>query len=276
MTDYYTTPEVLRVLKITEQAFQNCLKAALYPVGPRRRPRRFSFQDLVLLRTAKGLCDAGIPVTQIRRVLKSLKDQLPSEQPLANLKVYADGQRVIVAHGEQRWQPDSGQFLLNFDVQELKTPTAALAPGQSRVSSVTAEDWFERGLQLEERSPQEACHAYEKALELNPAIVDAHINLGYLHHQAGRLEKAEAHYRQAIRAAPDDVLGYFNLAVLLEDRGDRTGAIDMYQQVLNREPEYRDAHHNVARLYEAEGRYTDAIRHYSAARKLIKEKESLR
>ena len=67
-----------------------------------------------------------------------------------------------------------------------------------------------------------------------------------------------------------------NLAVLLEDRGDRTGAIDMYQQVLNREPEYRDAHHNVARLYEAEGRYTDAIRHYSAARKLIKEKESLR
>ena len=276
MTEYYTTPEVLRVLKISEQAFQNCLKAALYPLGPRSRPRRFSFQDLILLRTAKGLCDAGIPVTQIRRVLKSLKGQLPSEQPLANLKIYADGHRVVVAHGEQRWQPDSGQFVLNFDVQELTVHMAPVTPGKNVAPSATAEDWLERALHLEDESEEEASGCYEKALELQPTLVDAHINLGYLHHQAGRLDKAEHHYLQAISSAPDEVLGYFNLAVLSEDRGDRLRAIRLYRQVLDREPEYQDAHHNIARLYEAEGKYADAIRHYSAARKLVKAKETLR
>jgi tetratricopeptide (TPR) repeat protein len=271
MIEYYTTPEVLRILKTPQQTFQTCLKAALYRTGVRTRPRRFSFQDLIVLRTAKGLCDAGIPVPQIRRVLKSLKQQLTPEQELANLKIYADGKRVVVVDGAQRWQPDSGQFLLNFGAQELHVRSMPAAPQKIAVGDqLTAQDWFEKALRLEEESVDQARQAYRETLRLDPSMVDAHINLGFLHHQAGEWDDAEQHYLEACRWAPEEVLGYFNLAVLYEDKGDRRSAIASYQQVLEREANYADAHHNLARLYEAEGQRTDAIRHYAAAKRLLK------
>jgi tetratricopeptide (TPR) repeat protein len=270
MIEYYTTPEVLRILKTPEQTFQTCLKAALYRTGVRTRPRRFSFQDLIVLRTAKGLCDAGIPVPQIRRILKSLKQQLTPEQELANLKIYADGKRVVVVDGAQRWQPDSRQFLLDFGAQELHVRSLPMVQKTTVGDQATAQDWFERALRLEEESADQARQAYQEALRLDPSMADAHINLGFLHHQAAELDDAEQCYLEACRWAPEAVLGYFNLAVLYEDRGNRRSAIAAYQQVLKRDANYADAHHNLARLFEAEGQRTDAIRHYAAAKRLLK------
>src|SRR5262245_26601342 len=270
MIEYYTTPEVLRILKTPEQAFQTCLKAALYRTGVRTRPRRFSFQDLIVLRTAKGLCDAGIPVPQIRRILKSLKQQLTPEQKLANLKIYADGKRVVVVDGAQRWQPDSGQFLLDFGAQELYVRSLPMVQKTTVGDQATAQDWFERALGLEEESADQARQAYQETLRLDPSMVDAHINLVFLHHQAAEWDDAEQCYLEACRWAPEAVLGYFNLAVLYEDKGNRRSAIAAYQQVIKRDANYADAHHNLARLFEAEGQRTDAIRHYAAAKRLLK------
>lgn len=276
MNGPYTTVEVLRILGVTEQELRACLRAALYPPTSAKQSR-FSFQDLILLRTAKDLCRAGISVRRIRRILTSLKSQLPPEQQLSTVKIYADGRRVVVWDTLGRWQPDSGQFLLNFDagdiiggaprVKTLKTRGGAHAAG--------AQQWLDRGMYLEESSPDEACQAYREALRLDPSLVDAHINLGFLLHRDGRLPEAEQCYRAAIAYAPAEILGYFNLAVVLEDQGDRKGAIEAYEAVIARRPYFMDAHHHVALLYEAEGRRADAIRHYSMARKLsLGEKKS--
>ncbi|MGH7231575.1 MAG: tetratricopeptide repeat protein, partial [Nitrospiraceae bacterium] len=249
MIEYYTVPEVLRILNIPEPTFQTCLKAALFRTGRRTRPRRFSFHDLIVLRTAKGLSEAGIPATKIRRVLRLLKEQLPEGKPLGNARVYADGERVIVVSEGHRWRPESGQFLFNFEAHEGDLRKLRNQAGTEK--SQSGRDWFERALQFEEKAlAHEATDAYDKALELDPSLVDAHINVGCLHHHQGALGRAEHHYREAIRYAPNEVLGYFNLAVLLEDRGDRLGAIESYKQVLELQPNYPDAHHNIARLYE--------------------------
>jgi hypothetical protein len=90
---------------------RGCLRAALFAAPSKRRPQRFTFQDLLILQTAKRLSDAKIPIPRIRRILTSLKRQLPNDGSLSTLKIYADGQRVVVWDGEARWQPDSGQFL---------------------------------------------------------------------------------------------------------------------------------------------------------------------
>ena len=86
------------------------------------RQPRFSFQDLLILRTANGLLESGIPVGRIRKVLASLKLQLPDDQALSHVKIYADGRRVVVWDDTGQWQPDSGQFLLNFEAEEVKRP----------------------------------------------------------------------------------------------------------------------------------------------------------
>ena len=276
MSTTYTSQEVARILKVSDTQFRSCLRAALFPSLSKRHPQRFTFQDLLLLQTAKRLCDAKIPIARVRRILGSLKRQLPDDAALSKLKIYADGRRVVVWDGEARWQPDSGQFLFNFEpappnsrsVRVLRTSLKRTAPSSSR----SAEDWVVAAMELERDSPEEARHAYQEALRLDPALVDAHINLGLLFHREGQLQEAERCYRQAIEYAPQEVLGHFNVAVVLAERGHRREAIDAYETVVTLAPSFAEAHCNLGALYEAEGHKAEAIQHYAAAKRLLRGK----
>jgi hypothetical protein len=55
MSTTYTSQEVARILKVSDTQFRGCLRAALFPSVTKRRPQRFTFQDLLLLQTAKRL-----------------------------------------------------------------------------------------------------------------------------------------------------------------------------------------------------------------------------
>lgn len=69
---------------------------------------------------------------------------------------------------------------------------------------------------LQADSPDEAQRAYQEALRLQPAFVEAHVNFGLLNHNAGELKEAETCYRRALQYGPDSALAHFNLAVVLE------------------------------------------------------------
>lgn len=269
MTGEYSTAELCRILRLDKSALRSCLRAALLPVSRTNTPCTYSFQNLVMLRTAKGLNEAGVSVRQIRKVLESLQRQLGDDQAISSLKIYASGKRVVVWDGASRWQPDSGQFLLNFDTTHMLT-TRRLKP-QPRSQPSRAEAalaWFERAMSLQSESSDEARRAYQEAIRLRPEFVEAHVNLGLMNHDAGDLVEAAACYRRAIRYGPELALAHFNLAVVLEDQQDKSGAIAAYQEALKRAPEFREAHCNLAQLYEKLGRQRDALRHYAAAKRL--------
>jgi hypothetical protein len=165
MSSSYTTDDVLRILHLSEQTFRACLRAASYPSRQTARLLHFTFQDLLVLRTAKGLLDAGITVGRIRKVLASLKRQLPGDHALSHVKIYADGRRVVVWDATGQWQPDSGQFLLDFDVDEMKRPAKIRTLARRNGSSpahVTAQQWYEQALELEQDSPEEAAMRMKK------------------------------------------------------------------------------------------------------------------
>ncbi|HEY6084097.1 MAG TPA: tetratricopeptide repeat protein [Nitrospira sp.] len=270
MTGEYTSDELCRILHLSESALRSCLRAALLPPSKKAKAScSYSFQNLVMLRTAKGLTEAGVSVRQIRKVLESLQRQLGDGQAMSSLKIYASGRRVVVWDGASRWQPDSGQFLLNFETKQI-LKTAKLkprsAPQPSQVEAARA--WFERAMTLQENSVEEARHAYQEAIRLRPAFVEAHINLGLLNHNAGDLAAAAASYRRAIQYDPESALAHFNLGVVLEDQQERSGAVAAYEEALKRAPDFREAHVNLAQLYEKLGRQRDAVRHYAAARRL--------
>jgi tetratricopeptide (TPR) repeat protein len=230
-------------------------------LSPRReRGRlRFSFQDVVLLRAAQGLSGARIPSRRIRRALRRLRAQLPDGRPLTGVAIAAEGDRVIVRDGGFRWNPESGQALFDFSVAELVAGVAPLRTEPVR----DARAWFEHACALEAHDPSAAVEAYRRAIELDVERADAHINLGRLLHEAGRLPEALAHYHWALAARPDDVTARFNLGVALDDLHRAGEAIVAYREVLRLDPGHADAHFNLARLYEQSGVHAAAVQHRS-------------
>src|ERR1700716_1391009 len=76
-------------------------------VTPARGPRNawvFSFQDLIVLRTAQALADAKVPRRRITRSVKELRRHLPQSMPLSGLSICAVADRVVVKEGHSRWQ----------------------------------------------------------------------------------------------------------------------------------------------------------------------------
>lgn len=262
--------DVERLLGISRGTIQGLIRAGF--VAPKRGARgeyRFSFQDLILLRTARALSAAKVPARRITRSLKALRRRLPETVPLSGLRISAVGDRVVVTEGRGRWHPDSGQYLLDLDVSvaDGELSVRARDPGSGKGS---AEQWFNRALALEEDDGEGARAAYERALALDPDHVAARINLGRLLHEARRLADAERVYRNGVTLAGTDPVLLFNLGVLLEDMGRREEAIAAYEAALRADPRFADCHYNLALAYEAAGNARGAIRHMGEYRKLAR------
>jgi tetratricopeptide (TPR) repeat protein len=264
----FSTAEVAKILNLPDRRIRSFVRAGfLAPVGNKTKTLQFTFQDLLFLKTAKSLLASRVPVKSILRILSSLKRQLPDEQHLSSLKIYADGRRVVVWDGKARWQPDSGQFLFDFDARSVLRTMKVPAPKPVK-TDLTAQHWFNLGIEFEATSTEEAEQAYQRALELDPKMSDAHLNLGKLYHDAGMLGKSEAHYRAAVECAPSDAAPYFNLGVLLEDLKRPREAVRCYQEALDRDSAFADAHYNLGLVLESLGNKKDAFTHLRTARKL--------
>jgi tetratricopeptide (TPR) repeat protein len=267
---HFTTREVAKILDLTPERIRSCVRGGLLtPIRGPGQHLEFSFQDLLLLKTTKSLLDSRVPLKRIKRLLASLKRQLPDDQQLSSITIYADGRRAVAWDGNARWQPDSGQFLFNFDAQAVAEKVdLPVPPPPASAPTLTAAHWFNVASELETTSKEEARRAYHQALELDPSLSDAHVNLGRLYHEAKEHEKAEAHYRAAIQQSPHDAIAHFNLGVLLEDVRRHDEAVHAYRQAIAHDPEFADAHYNLGLLLESLGKKTEAIHHLRTARKL--------
>ena len=269
----FTTREAARIIGLPETRLRSWIRSGL--ISPRRgggRRLTFSFQDLVVLRASKGLIDEQVPTLKVRRMLHALRRQLPPEKELTGLSLYVDGDQLVVWDGTARWQPDSGQFMLNFEPASLlgrtgRRPAMALP---RRGLRLTASQWYDLAAELEATSPEEAQAAYRQALALDPTLGAAHVNLGQLAHARSDFREAETHYREALCLDADDALAAFNLGVVLEDTSRLAEADRSYRRALSADPEFADAHYNLALLCERRGQRREALRHLNTYRKLTK------
>jgi len=273
----YTSRDVAKVLGLTVAQVRGFARDGF--LTPGRGPRGellFSFQDLVILRTAKGLVAARIPTRRIRRALRRLRAQLPRGRSLAELRIGAEGDRIVVSDGVTTWSPESGQMQIDFAVSDLASRAAPMARRAAKAArrveeDLSAEDWYELGLELEVAAPSEARDAYRRALELDAHHADTRVNLGRLLHEQGLVEEAERHYRLALRENPEHATAAYNLGIALEDLGRAADAIEAYRAALAADPRLADAHYNVARLYEKAGKKAAALRHLSSYKRLMAE-----
>lgn len=265
----YGVREVERLLRLPRSTVRALIRAGF--VTPERGPRRawlFSFQDLIVLRTAQALAAANVPPKRITRSVKDLRRHLPASMPLSGLSICAVADRVVVKEGRSRWQAESGQYLLAFE-GDPANGSLSVIERPVPTPPVSARHWFELGRSLEGEDAGAAIDAYRQAVAADTAFLDARINLGSLLHEAGRLEEAELAYREAIAVCGSDPVVLYNLGVLLEDGGRKREALRAYEQALGADPALADCHYNLALLCEQLDKPREAIRHMAEYRRLV-------
>jgi tetratricopeptide (TPR) repeat protein len=278
----YSVHDVERVLHLSRSTIRGLVAAGFVkPERGARREYRFSFRDLIVLRTARALIEAKVPRKRILSSLEDLRRHLPDTVPLSGLSICAVGERVVVRDGKTRWQADNGQYLLGLDVllengvlhmveRSEAVPVAAETNGHEVAPKTkTAEQWFIEALELESADVRAARRAYEHAVKLDPHHLASWINWGRLLHEQGSIAEADKVYQRALNECGPDPLLMFNRGVLLEDLGNAGAALEAYQAAIEEDPDMADCHYNLARLYEALGKPQHAIRHLGQYRRLV-------
>jgi tetratricopeptide (TPR) repeat protein len=266
----YRTKEVAELIGLNSDQVRHYVRRSL--VQPGRGPRgeyRFSFQDVVLLKTAKGLMNASVTTRKAYRALVKLKKELQQEKSLSAVRIYADGTTIMARDDQHVWEVETGQIKFDFSRGELAGTVAALAEPHVQ-AAIAAEDldtdeWYNLGLDLEEVDPDKAPEAYKQSIRLDPKNADAHVNLGRLYQLSGDLKHAKRHYELALTARPGHQLAFYNLGTVFDELDETTKAADYYQQA----PGIPDAHYNLARIREVQGDEVSAVRHMRAYRDLL-------
>jgi tetratricopeptide (TPR) repeat protein len=111
----------------------------------------------------------------------------------------------------------------------------------------------------------EAAAEFEAALQENPRLVMAHINLIAMYGQLNLPEQAERHYRAALEKDSGWVEIHYNWGLFLLRRGQTAEAAAAFEKAVAMNPLYPDARIQMGLLSAAQSRREDAIRHYRRA-----------
>jgi tetratricopeptide (TPR) repeat protein len=181
-----------------------------------------------------------------------------------------------------------GQLELDFRLDAapakiitLRRPAAKGVPPADPSSvamrdALLAEEYFRAGSALDdgnEAKLDEAAAAYRKALELDPYLCAALINLANVHYSRDELVEAQALYERAIGLESDFFEAHFNLGNIYHDLARYREAEACYREALRLNPFYADAHFYLAVTFEKMGLSPDARPHWRAYQQLAPQGE---
>lgn len=176
----------------------------------------------------------------------------------------------------------SGQLAFDFRIEaqpakvlQLKRrelpPLAAFMDPVPQPESSSAEQFFLAASILDDGDPanvEEAATAYRRALEVDPYLVPALINLANIHYARDEIAEAQALYERASALEPDVFEAHFNLGNIFHDLGRYAEAQVCYRDALALNSAYADAHFYLAVTLEKNGQSHEARPHWRAYQKL--------
>ena len=112
---------------------------------------------------------------------------------------------------------------------------------------------------LEQFKHKEAADAFRRALQLDPALALARINLGIALFNVPDLPAAQKELRAAIAAAPSAPQPHYLLGLAAKTQNRPEEAIAAFQKVLSVDPNDVGANVNVGQLYSQQRKYPEAI-----------------
>jgi tetratricopeptide (TPR) repeat protein len=214
----------------------------------------YSFNDLALIRDADLQLSEGATFRAVlRHLLASHDGQLAFDFRL-------DAPAAKILQLKRREPP----------------PMAALLEPTPPPERSSAEQYFVAASRLDDGDPdkaERASQAYRRALEIDPYLVPALINLANLHYGRDEIAEAQALYERAIALESDVFEAHFNLGNIFHDLGRYPEAQGCYREALRLNPAFADAHFYLAVALEKHGQSSDARRHWKAYQQLAPQGE---
>ena len=194
----------------------------------------YAFSDVALIRDADAqLADGASFRAVLRHLLASRSGQLAFD-----FRLEAPPAKVLELN---RREPP---------------PLVALMDPMPLPEPILAEQCFMHAAALDNGDPanlDRAAEAYRRALEIDPYLVPALINLANLHYSRDEIAEAQALYERAITLDPEVFEAHFNLGNIFHDLGRYPEAQACYRVSLGLNPTYADAHFYLAVTLEKSG-----------------------
>jgi tetratricopeptide (TPR) repeat protein len=207
----------------------------------------YPFADLLLIRQVS----AELESAPFRAILRSLQAER-SGQLTFDFRIDAEPARII-------------------KLKRPKPREIGKEPGKDTLVPMSApqtlaEEYFMKAsaLDVDESRHNAAATWYRKALEIDPYLVPALINLANIHYGKDELAEAQALYERAIGLDPDFFEAHFNLGNIYHDLGRFQEAASCYRTALRLNGQYADAHFYLAITLEKTGHSLEAKPHWRA------------
>ena len=250
---YYSQRDLLSMYPGLRQDHLRYLEkwGLIRPVMRTHTETYFPFSDLLVIRQVSAELETA-PFRAIVRALQAAR----SGQLTFDFRIDAEPARIIKLTAPKLRAPER---------EAGKDPAARTGPTQS-----LAEEYFIKGsaLDMDESRHNAAATWYRKALEIDPYLVPALINLANIHYGRDELAEAQALYERAIGLDPDFFEAHFNLGNIYHDLGRFPEAATCYRTALALNPHYADAHFYLAITLEKTGFSADAKPHWRAYQSL--------
>jgi tetratricopeptide (TPR) repeat protein len=217
------------------------------PVMRTRTETYYPFSDLLLIRQVA----ADLETVPFRAIVRSLQAER-SGQLVFDFRIDAEPARINKLTRpkpkEQAKDVAKGAFVSFASPQSL------------------AEEYFIKAsaLDMDESRHNAAATWYRKALEIDPYLVPALINLANIHYGKDELAEAQALYERAIGLDPEFFEAHFNLGNIYHDLGRFQEAASCYRTALRLNNQYADAHFYLAITLEKTGHSVEAKPHWRA------------
>jgi tetratricopeptide (TPR) repeat protein len=224
----------------------------------------FGFSDLAVLRQVHAEVQRGVSFRAVLRDLQAMR----SGQLAFDFRINAQPARILALKPRDTQAPPGGRQDrrgTGRDGGRDLSPAAANANTTADIPLTVAEQYFLMGSLLDDGTPErqdEAAQAYQRALEDDPYLVAALINLANIRYACDELAEAQALYERAILLDPSYFESHFNLGNIHHDHGRYIDAEACYRDALDRNPTYADAHFYLAVTLEKMGRSADARPHW--------------
>jgi tetratricopeptide (TPR) repeat protein len=209
----------------------------------------YAFTDVTVIRQADAELAGGASFRAVMRGLLASRDG----QLTLDFRLVAEPAKVL-----QLRRPEP-------------PPMAALMDVGPRAGPTSAEREFVEASSLDDGDPahhDEALAGYRRALEIDPDLVPAIINLANIHYSRNEIAEAQALYERAIALEPEVFEAHFNLGNIFHDLGRYADARTCYRDALQLNPTYAEAHFYLAVTLEKNGQSQEARLHWKAYQEL--------
>ena len=254
---YHTVRDLLvRYRALREDHIRYLIKCGLIrPVTRTNADTFVAFQDLAILKQANDALAEGAAFRALVRSLLAAR----AGQLAFDFRLDAAPAKILTLQRGRRPRAEQQQAAVR-DVRDR----------------ALAEDYFRAGSALDDGDPSkldQAAAAYRKALEHDPYLVAALINLANIHYSHDELVEAQALYERAIGLESDFFEAHFNLGNIYHDLGRFPEAQSCYREALRLNPFYPDTHFYLAVTFEKMGLSQEARPHWRAYQQLAPQGE---